>query len=187
MKGRELLDALQTALRLKDATRHCYTAGGRRESVAEHSWSAALTAYFIKDEFPGVYVDTLAYRYTRKAPKRLKPRDNVIVRLCSIECCFAHPLTADCEANKEFASDIKAWSGICKNLFIWDYTTDFLYYVNPFPNLRVLQKNVRFFIDHNVIGMFEQGNGQSYSAEFGELRAYLISKLLWDPYMSEKE
>lgn len=57
MKGRELLDALQTALRLKDATRHCYTAGGRRESVAEHSWSAALTACFIKDEFPGVDTD----------------------------------------------------------------------------------------------------------------------------------
>lgn len=141
----------------------------------------------IKDEFPGVYVDTLAYRYTRKAPKHLKPRDNVIIRLCSIECCFAHPLTGDCAANKEFAADIKAWSKISKNLFIWDYTTDFLYYVNPFPNLKVLQKNVRFFIDHNVIGMFEQGNGQSYSAEFGELRAYLISKLLWDPYMSEKE
>ena len=57
MKGRELLDALETALRLKDVTRHCYTAGGRRDSVAEHSWSAALTAYFIKDEFPGVDTD----------------------------------------------------------------------------------------------------------------------------------
>lgn len=141
----------------------------------------------IKDEFPGVYVDTLAYRYTRKAPKDLIPRDNVIIRLCSIECCFAHPLDSDCPANKEFAADIEEWSKISKNLFIWDYTTDFLYYVNPFPNLKVLQKNMRFFIDHNVIGMFEQGNGQSYSAEFGELRAYLISKLLWDPYMSEKK
>ena len=57
MKGRELLDALDAALRLKDVTRHCYTAGGRRESVAEHSWSAALTAYFIKDEFPEVDTD----------------------------------------------------------------------------------------------------------------------------------
>ena len=47
----------------------------------------------IKDDYPGVYVDTLAYRYTRKAPKNLKPADNVIIRLCSIECCFAHPLS----------------------------------------------------------------------------------------------
>ena len=141
----------------------------------------------IKDEFPDVYVDTLAYRYTRKAPKHIKPADNVIIRLCSIECCFAHPLDSECPANKEFASDIEAWSKISKNLFIWDYTTDFLYYVNPFPNLKVLRDNEEFFARHNVIGMFEQGNGQSYSAEFGELRAYLISKLLWDPYMSEEE
>ena len=57
MKGRELLDAMETALRLKDVTRHCYTAGGRRESVAEHSWSAALMALMMRDEFPGVDID----------------------------------------------------------------------------------------------------------------------------------
>ena len=37
-------------------------------------------------------MDTLAYRYTRQAPKTIKPADNVIIRLCSIECCFSHPL-----------------------------------------------------------------------------------------------
>ena len=35
----------------------------------------------IKDDYPNVYVDTLAYRYTRKAPKTIVPRDNVIIRL----------------------------------------------------------------------------------------------------------
>ena len=52
MEARELLNALGIAGRLKDATRHCYTPGGRHESVAEHSWRAALMAYFMKDEFP---------------------------------------------------------------------------------------------------------------------------------------
>ena len=47
-----LLDALHVAERLKDATRHCSTSGGRRESVAEHSWRLALMAYWIGDEFP---------------------------------------------------------------------------------------------------------------------------------------
>ena len=141
----------------------------------------------IKDEFPDVLVDTLAYRYTRKAPKNLKPADNVIIRLCSIECCFSHPLDGDCERNKEFAADIEAWSKICNNLFIWDYTTDFLFYVNPFPNLYVLYDDVRFFVDHHAIGLFEQGNYQSYSGEFGELRAYLLAKLLWDPDMSREQ
>ena len=141
----------------------------------------------IKEEFPDVYVDTLAYRYTRKAPKTLKPAENVIIRLCSIECCFTHPLDdPDCEANRQFCEDIEAWSKICDNLFVWDYTTDFMYYVNPFPNLGVLYDNVRFYADHNVIGLFEQGNGQSFSAEFGELRAYLLAKMMWDPDMSRE-
>ena len=57
MTGREFLDAVETALRLKDVTRHCYTEGGRHESVAEHSWSAALMALMMRDEFPGVDID----------------------------------------------------------------------------------------------------------------------------------
>ena len=57
MKGREFLDAVETALRLKDVTRHCYTEGGRHESVAEHSWSAALMALMIRDEFHGVDIE----------------------------------------------------------------------------------------------------------------------------------
>lgn len=52
MDGRKLLNALTVAERLKDTTRHCYTSGGRHESVAEHSWRLALMAYWVSDEFP---------------------------------------------------------------------------------------------------------------------------------------
>lgn len=51
MKPRELLDILSVAERLKDAVRHCYTSGGRRESVAEHSWMMTVMAFFMRDEF----------------------------------------------------------------------------------------------------------------------------------------
>ena len=52
MEARSLIDALRVAERLKDATRHCCTSGGRHESVAEHSWRLALMAYWVSDEFP---------------------------------------------------------------------------------------------------------------------------------------
>ena len=52
MEAAALLQALHTAERLKDATRHCYTSGGRHESVAEHSWRISLMAYWVSDEFP---------------------------------------------------------------------------------------------------------------------------------------
>lgn len=57
MDPKKLMDALHTSGRLKDTTRHCYTPGGRHESVAEHSWRAALMAYLMKDEFPEADMD----------------------------------------------------------------------------------------------------------------------------------
>lgn len=57
MKPRELLEILDVAERLKDATRHCYTRGGRRESVGEHSWMMTLMAFFLREDFPGVDMD----------------------------------------------------------------------------------------------------------------------------------
>lgn len=57
MEARALLDALHVAERLKDETRHCYTSGGRHESVAEHSWRISLMAYWLKDSFPEIDVD----------------------------------------------------------------------------------------------------------------------------------
>ena len=57
MDPKELLSVLHIAERLKDVPRHCYTSGGRRESVAEHSWRIALMAYFVSDEFPEADMD----------------------------------------------------------------------------------------------------------------------------------
>lgn len=57
MEARKFLDVLSVAERLKDETRHSYTSGGRHESVAEHSWRAALMAFFLRDEFPEADMD----------------------------------------------------------------------------------------------------------------------------------
>lgn len=147
----------------------------------------------IKEEFPDVCVDTLAYRYTRKPPAVTKPHKDLIVRLCNIECCFRHPLEDDCygaEKNDEydsFPNNLKKWSEICNRLYIWDYTTNFANMTTLFPNFEALKANIKFFAENNVVGLFAQGNITSLNGELGELRAYLISKLMWDPYMSEAE
>ncbi len=57
MQPREFLQILNTAARLKDTTRHCYTEKGRHESVAEHSWMTTLMAFFLRDEFPEADMD----------------------------------------------------------------------------------------------------------------------------------
>lgn len=137
----------------------------------------------IEKDHPNVRIDTLAYQYTRKPPKTIRPRRNVIMRLCSIECCFAHGLdTCPSKENQRFRDDIVAWGPIAPLLYVWDYTTDFGHYQQPFPNFDALQANVRFFVKHGVKSLFEQGNYSSGGGgEMEPLRAYVLAKLLWNP------
>lgn len=138
----------------------------------------------IEKDFPTVSVDTLAYQYTRKPPKTLRPRQNVIVRLCSIECNFREPL--DHSSNQAFAADIKGWAAIADRLYIWDYTTDFAHYVQPHPNWFTLGTNVRFFAKNHVKGIFEQGAYQSHGSEMAEMRAWVLGQLLWNPEQDDR-
>jgi hypothetical protein len=133
----------------------------------------------IEAEFPRITIDTLAYQYTRKPPRVTRPRPNVIIRLCSIECSFSRPL--DYPRNKDFLDDLEGWSKIANRLFIWDYTTDFSHYIQPHPNYGVLGPNIRLFIKNNVRGIFEQGAYQSWGSEMAEMRAWMLAKLLWNP------
>ncbi|MEA2708527.1 MAG: hypothetical protein QOF78_1128, partial [Phycisphaerales bacterium] len=104
----------------------------------------------INKEFPDFLVETLAYQYTRKPPKVTRPTKNVLVRLCSIEADFSHPLSG--ESNHSFGNDLRGWKAIAPNLFVWNYVTNFANYLIPHPNLKPLADDLRFFADHNVIG-----------------------------------
>lgn len=156
---------------------------------AEGSHSGTMVAFVnyiaekIEPEFPHVAVDTFAYQYTRKPPKALRPRKNVIVRLCSIECNFREPL--DHASNAAFMADIEGWSKICSRLYIWDYTTDFGGYIHPHPNWFTLGPNVRLFEKFGVKGVFEQGAYQGYGAEMAELRSWVLAQLLWNPEQND--
>jgi hypothetical protein len=174
-----------------DWDNHCLCAECMKIEEAEGSPMGPLLIFVneiaaeVAKQYPHIAVDTLAYQYTRKPPKTLRPLPNVIIRLCSIECDFSTPLTS--EVNKQFADDIIGWSKICNRLYVWDYVTNFSHYVQPHPNLRVLAPNVRFFVDHGVKGLFEQGNYQSHGGEFAELKAWVLAQLLWNPQLDGEQ
>ena len=151
----------------------------------------------LEDEYPDLIVDTLAYNYTQAPPKNIVPRHNVCIRVCSIRVCFMHPFTECPDAKGPnniawtrtalFRTDFINWGKICDRIHVWDYTTNFAYYIAPFCNFGSMRENMKFYHENGVRGMFPQGNSQSISGEFGELRAYLLAKLMWNPYMSEEE
>ena len=140
----------------------------------------------IEKSFPNVYVETFAYQYTRKAPAKVRPRPNVLIRLCDIECSFLQPIDSSAKGNLAFARDVEAWSRIAgHNLFGWDYVTDFSSYMLPHPNLRVLAPNIRFFAKQGATGLFEQGDALCAAGDFVRLRHWVISHLLWNPGLDE--
>ena len=134
----------------------------------------------IAKDYPDKIISTLAYQYTRKPPKHVKPRPNVTVRLCSIECCFSHPL-ATCAKNRSFTDDIKGWSKICKRLSIWDYVIDYHHSVMPFPNLYSLKPNINFFVNNGVTSIYEEAAYFTPGTELAELRTWIMAKTLWNP------
>jgi len=145
-------------------------------------WFVNKVAAEIKTTHPDIYVSTLAYHYTRQAPTtgNIRPADNVVVRLCDIECCQAHPLD-DCSENKQFLNDMNGWRRLTRNITIWDYTTGFRHYLMPFPNFDVLARNYRYFSRSGVMGVLELGSWNAPWSEFSELKAWMIAKLLWNP------
>ena len=147
-------------------------------------WFVNQVAADVKKVYPDIYVGTFAYWYTRQASVgNIKAADNVVVRLCDIECCMAHPLEG-CSQNRSFLNDMNNWRKRAKNIYIWDYTTGFSNYLLPFPNFDVLAANFRYFSRSNVIGILEEGAHNTPWAEFSELKQWVIAKLLWNPYQN---
>jgi len=179
----------------------CQCPACRAVDAEEGNFSGSLIRFVnrmaeaIEPGHPHVAIDTLAYLYTRQAPRRVRPRHNVIVRLCSIECCFSHPMERCSEkmlfknrpgTGTTFVEDLAAWGRICDRVYVWDYVTNFANYVLPFPNFGVLASNVRLFARNHVKGLFELGaNPPGGGGEFSALRAWLLAKLLWDPTADE--
>ena len=55
----KFLELMGVVEKLKLTCRHSWTSGGRRESVAEHSWRLTFMAWVLKDDFEGVDTDRL--------------------------------------------------------------------------------------------------------------------------------
>jgi hypothetical protein len=109
-----------------DTGNWCQCPECRAFDEAEGSPAASLIRFVntiaesIEKDHPDVHVETLAYQYSRKPPKNLRPRRNVIIRLCSIECCFSHPLeSCSSKENKLFREDIEEWQAVSPLLYVW--------------------------------------------------------------------
>jgi len=162
---------------------NCAAIDAREESHAGATLALVnAVAERVEKSHPDVLISTYAYDYTRKPPKTIKPRRNVMVQLCSIECCDFHAIDDPaCPLNRPFCQDMEQWKKISKHLFIWHYNTNFKGYLLPFPNLRSIGRSVDYFAKNNGRGVFMQAAGNGFSTELSDLRNYVMARCLWKP------
>lgn len=143
------------------------------------------------EKYKHIQVFTLAYGYTSTMdpPKVTKPADGVIVCCCASQACNNHAMSdPDCEWNVTFSKQLDGWLKICDNVYAWHYTTNFPFCMSILGNFDVLRDDARYLAEKGVKSIYFEGhNFEQYQATMGDLRCYLLSKLLWDPYMSEEE
>lgn len=132
----------------------------------------------VAKEFPDKVISTLSYWYSRKPPKHTRPAENVHMMVCNIEANRGLPIETDSKSINS-KNEYLAWSSISGNVSLWDYNIQFANLVSPFPNLRTLGPNMRFFVENNLKLLFSQCN-REIGGEFHELRGYILAKLAWD-------
>lgn len=136
---------------------------------------------------PEIRIQTLAYVYSEVPPENIKPKPNVTIRLCHYEYCSAHSLEG-CDSHKVFLERLQGWSEIADRITIWDYFTDFNHYLVPYPNFETFKHDVKYYADHNCIGLFAQGCNvsQNGGGEFASLRAWVFARLMWNPHQDSQ-
>ena len=162
---------------------NCAAIDAREESHAGCViWFVNKIAEAVEKKYPDVMIETLAYMYSRKPPKYLKPRDNVMICLCTIECDFSMPMSENrYKENIDFLRNILRWRDISKHLYLWDYAANWRATPVPYPNLKAYVENIRFYHNVGVRYLFEEGF-PSPSASFTDLKGWLGAKLMWNPY-----
>lgn len=139
-----------------------------------------LVADAVRDEFPNVRITTLAYLDTVVPPKTIRPRDNVLLWLCTDAHAWSHPNLFVWETEK-FSSAMRRWQAVGAKMVIWDYPSSFCY-MQPNLNLHVVAENVRWYAAHGATGIFYQCmHNWNRAADHSYLRGWVWAQQAWNP------
>ncbi len=168
-----------------DNDRYCQCEGCKALNEKYGNVPSGSIIYFVNQvarEIPDKTISTLAYWYSRKAPKNIEIEPNVNIMLCNIESSRQAPVFV---TDPAFSKDLRDWGALSKDILIWDYNIQFTNFISPFPNLYTLKPNIKFYTENQVKGLFMQANNEA-AAEMALLRSYLICKLMWNPEADDK-
>ncbi len=137
----------------------------------------------------GVKLITYSYQYTHGVPGNgYTVSDNVIIDFCFDKACYNHAFNdPSCPKNVPVAAELRQWAELCQadNLYVYEYAYNCGDNYLPDPNLLVMWDNFQFYTECGAKGILSEGI-TAKGGEFDSLRAYLRTKLIWNPHMSEE-
>ena len=133
--------------------------------------------------YPHVRISTLAYVESSKPPKNIRPNKNVIIRLANKSGLYPYPIVY-AQETREFYANLEAWVKAGAQLFIWEYTANYLSWLLPRPNLDVINNDINIFAENGIYGLFLQSSYYGPGENQGNLRSWVYSKKMWDPSRS---
>ena len=129
-----------------------------------------------------IWVETLAYQYTEKAPTpgAIAPASNVLVCLAPIYACDGHPLASDPQ-NKTSNEALLAWNKVAPgHLQIWHYAVNFAHYAQPYPDWDELDADMAYYRDNGVSGMYCEADSAGNCA-MQVMHTWVMAHLFWNP------
>ncbi len=136
-----------------------------------------VTYAYLRSFVPPVKYDEASGKYVA-AHEDVIPHDNVAVMFCAIDTNYAYDLNA--KENENVMKAYMGWASICNRMMIYEYTTNFYWYMINFPNYFTIENIIKFYAKQDVSYYFEQTSGGTNTPCFDALRIYTESALLWD-------
>ena len=153
--------------------------------IEKEGAQAGLIIYFvnkiaeaIKDFRPDIYITTLAYGITEKAPKYIRAKDNVIVRLTNTASNKVGSIL-DIE-QRPYRKRVKFWKGAA-GIYIWEYPTNYGLLVPPYPNEFFFGDMFKFYSRNKVDMLFLEFSAAPRD-DMPEMKMYIAAKLMENPY-----
>ncbi|MBO3762225.1 DUF4838 domain-containing protein [Ciceribacter sp. L1K22] len=134
----------------------------------------------VRAELPGARLAFNAYHWSFTPPEGMTVPDHILVYPMTIHVNYRDALNGP--ANEALGRDIAGWNAIAKNVLVWDHITNFAGFIQPTPNIFPIGRSIRWLASlGNVQGYMGEGSFNTPGAEFAAPRAWLISRLLWNP------
>ncbi len=170
-----------------DTGRPCSCDRCSRQYTEQGSRAATIVAFLnqLADRLgpgePELLLDTLAYGYSFDAPRDLRVRDNVVIRLAPL---YGRDFSKAIDAPEHalWRKALEEWAERTRHLRIWDYLVTFGDDGDlPLATLPLLSRNLRAYAEAGVEGVFLQLDPK-VGSDFEDLKLWVTAKLLEQPH-----